>query len=383
MTQLLHPGSNGQNGHTVLIVEDEPEIADLLRILFSIEGYRPLVATNNAEARSYLNSLKPDVLILDVMMPDDSGLDLCRFVRNTPRLADLPVVIVSARTEDEDVKAGLEAGANAYLKKPIAKRLLLRTVRQYVSREGSAEPSESSLGNLELTVRWAIVEVKRYLADIARAQAAYQAFTRRVQQSHEPSLPDQQASIPKAAEKYQSIVRENEAAGWEILEENLRRLEIREYAIRRRGGYEPVDEEEWQIASARGPFVVEDCRRWVSTNPNQIAKEYEAALEEDNRIYAYLLERYGEQALEEANEWDELFKFRASIHDANPPDQAELEVLQGYYDLLNDLRVQLSGVHLPDALVLVQGSLGRGPGEHGDSNGGAPLEDLSLLLPAR
>ncbi len=76
---------------------------------------------------------KPDVLLLDVMMPGVSGLELCRYIRREPDLAALPVVLISAKGRPEDVRAGLEAGATVYLRKPVSQDELLEGVKNALS----------------------------------------------------------------------------------------------------------------------------------------------------------------------------------------------------------------------------------------------------------
>jgi two-component system phosphate regulon response regulator PhoB len=121
---------------TVLIVEDEPGTANMYRIVLEVEGYRALVAYTASAALKAIEREKPDLMLLDVVLRGSSGLDLCRQVRRDPETADLPVVIVSVRGDEEDLQAGFEAGANAYLVKPISQEELLQTVRDTLAEEG-------------------------------------------------------------------------------------------------------------------------------------------------------------------------------------------------------------------------------------------------------
>ncbi len=105
---------------SVMIIEDEPDAAELFAEMMRLNGYRVLKTYSSMPAMAVLAQEKPDVIILDIMMPDVSGLEVLRYLREHPDLASIPVVIVSARATAADIKAGLEAGASLYLTKPVA-----------------------------------------------------------------------------------------------------------------------------------------------------------------------------------------------------------------------------------------------------------------------
>jgi two-component system, OmpR family, phosphate regulon response regulator PhoB len=107
------------NPKTVLIIEDEADAADLFAEMMRVSGFRVLKTTNSAPAIVMMNAEKPDVVILDIMMPETSGLDILREMRVTPGLEDIPVVVVSAMSMPVDIKSGMEAGAFTYLTKPV------------------------------------------------------------------------------------------------------------------------------------------------------------------------------------------------------------------------------------------------------------------------
>jgi DNA-binding response OmpR family regulator len=104
---------------TVLIIEDEADAADLFAEMMRVSGFRVLNATNSAPAIAMMNAEKPDVVILDIMMPETSGLDILREMHITPGLEDIPVVVVSAKGMPVDIKSGMDAGASIYLTKPV------------------------------------------------------------------------------------------------------------------------------------------------------------------------------------------------------------------------------------------------------------------------
>lgn len=104
---------------TVLIIEDEEDAAELFAEMMRVSGFRVLKISNSAPALAMMAAEKPDVLILDIMMPEISGLDILRQMRRDPELAEIPVVVVSAKSMPADIKNGMEAGASTYLTKPV------------------------------------------------------------------------------------------------------------------------------------------------------------------------------------------------------------------------------------------------------------------------
>ena len=104
---------------TVLIIEDEVDAAELFAEMMRVSGFHVLKTSSSAPAIGMMAAEKPDVVLLDVMMPDVSGLDILRQMREDPALASIPVVIVSAQSMPADIQHGLEAGAFTYLTKPV------------------------------------------------------------------------------------------------------------------------------------------------------------------------------------------------------------------------------------------------------------------------
>jgi two-component system alkaline phosphatase synthesis response regulator PhoP len=104
---------------TVMIIEDQPEAAELFSEMMRISGFRVLTLSRGEPAISMMSHDRPDVVLLDIMMPDLSGLDLLRQMRLDPRLEKIPVILVTAKTMPSDIKVGLEAGASVYLTKPV------------------------------------------------------------------------------------------------------------------------------------------------------------------------------------------------------------------------------------------------------------------------
>jgi DNA-binding response OmpR family regulator len=104
---------------TVLIIEDEADAAELFAEMMRVSGFRVLKTSSSAPAIGMMAAEKPDIVLLDVMMPGLSGLDILREMRDDPSLASIPVVIVSAKGMPADIRRGMEAGASVYLTKPV------------------------------------------------------------------------------------------------------------------------------------------------------------------------------------------------------------------------------------------------------------------------
>jgi CheY-like chemotaxis protein len=118
----------------ILIVEDEADTAEMFAEMMRVSGYRVIKAYGGTSAIKLLTTESPDVLLVDVMMPDISGLEVLRFLKREPRLANIPVIVVSARAMPSDIRDGLEAGAAYYLTKPVAYDDLISTVERAIDQ---------------------------------------------------------------------------------------------------------------------------------------------------------------------------------------------------------------------------------------------------------
>lgn len=103
-----------------MIIEDEPDTAEMYAEMMHISGYEVEKFFGGLSAVDNLLDQDPDAVILDLMMPDISGLEVLNYIKDQPRLSEVPVIIVSAKTMPEDVEKGLKAGAVAYLTKPVS-----------------------------------------------------------------------------------------------------------------------------------------------------------------------------------------------------------------------------------------------------------------------
>jgi CheY-like chemotaxis protein len=124
---------------TVLIVEDEEDAADLFAEMMRVSGFRVLKTTRSTPALDMMISEKPDVVLLDIMMPETSGLEILRQMRRDPALAGIPVVVVSAVSMPADIRIGMEAGASVYLSKPVGFRELKEAVEQALAKAAGVD----------------------------------------------------------------------------------------------------------------------------------------------------------------------------------------------------------------------------------------------------
>ena len=127
----------------IFIVEDEPDIQKLIAINLEKSGYE---VDKFSEAGPMLAMLKkkiPDLLILDLMLPDHDGLDICKILKNNKKYPDFPIIMVTARTEELDVVLGLELGADDYIAKPFSPRELVARVKAVLRRNKPPAPKVS------------------------------------------------------------------------------------------------------------------------------------------------------------------------------------------------------------------------------------------------
>lgn len=126
----------------VLVVEDEPKLANQLVETLQNNGYVVSLATDGEEAWEKARAEKPDLFVLDMMLPTLDGLSLCRMIRNEPSLAAMPIIIITARSGEMDKIIGLESGADDYLVKPFGLGEFLARVRAILRRPSTAAAAQ-------------------------------------------------------------------------------------------------------------------------------------------------------------------------------------------------------------------------------------------------
>jgi two-component system phosphate regulon response regulator PhoB len=135
----------------VLVVEDESAIAELISINLRHNGMLPMLAADGVEAQKHIDEVLPDVILLDWMLPGQSGLELARRWRADPRTKTTPILMLTARGDEPDKIAGLDAGADDYITKPFSTQELLARIRAVLRRRAPEQASDVvSIGALKL-----------------------------------------------------------------------------------------------------------------------------------------------------------------------------------------------------------------------------------------
>lgn len=130
-----------QRGFKILIADDEPDILEIISYNLSNEGYQVTTANNGNEALEKARQVKPDMIILDVMMPYKNGMEVCRILRNLPEFKDTLIIFLTALSDEVSQIKGLEHGADDYISKPVSPRVLISKVNSLfrrVSKNGNA-----------------------------------------------------------------------------------------------------------------------------------------------------------------------------------------------------------------------------------------------------
>jgi two-component system alkaline phosphatase synthesis response regulator PhoP len=138
----------------VLVVEDEQDVTELLRYNLTREGYDVAAAPNGTDAVKIARDLVPDVVLLDIMVPQLNGWEVCRRLKSDPETSAIPIIMVTGRAEEGDKVLGFELGADDYVTKPFSPRELIARIRAVIRRGKSAAASERKArlraGDLEI-----------------------------------------------------------------------------------------------------------------------------------------------------------------------------------------------------------------------------------------
>jgi len=137
----------------ILVVEDEDDILELIVYNLEREGYQVIAVQSGEEGLLKAHEHKPDLILLDIMLPSMSGLDVCKNLKSDSSTSHIPVVIVSARGEEADIVAGLEVGADDYVTKPFSPRILIARTRAVLRRRsGTLVPENQTVELHELKI---------------------------------------------------------------------------------------------------------------------------------------------------------------------------------------------------------------------------------------
>jgi two-component system response regulator MtrA len=133
----------------VLVVDDDTALAEMLGIVLRTEGFEPVFCADGARALAVFRETKPDLVLLDLMLPGRDGIDVCRSIRAE---SGVPIVMLTAKTDTVDVVLGLESGADDYVVKPFKPKELVARVRTRLRRTDQASPETLTIGDLSIDV---------------------------------------------------------------------------------------------------------------------------------------------------------------------------------------------------------------------------------------
>lgn len=142
----------------ILLIEDEEDIAALIKLQAELSGYKLHVEVDGINGYRAIEREKPDLVILDIMLPGQNGFDVCRKMKSNPELKNVPVIILSAKEEEIDIVLGLELGADDYVAKPFSPKILFSRIKAVLRRGKEAEKTPKLLHFGDF-----VLEVDRYL----------------------------------------------------------------------------------------------------------------------------------------------------------------------------------------------------------------------------
>jgi len=227
----------------LLVIEDDPAIRSLLEATLTGGGYQITTVDNGEEGLQIIEENRPQLVILDLNLPGMNGLDLCRAIRQDPYMATLPVLMLTGRSEEDDMVAGFAVGADDYITKPFSPKVFLARVNALLRRQPAAQPKQSkqspvvlgikTLGRCELvyggkTLVWSerFTPTQRLLLTTLLAAPDARLPLGEVQASLWPELP---ASRSRAT--FDSLMTRLRR----LLEEELAPIDVRRHLLLRRG----------------------------------------------------------------------------------------------------------------------------------------------------
>jgi len=157
----------------ILVVDDEPDIIQFIEYNLLKEGFQVITANNGKEALEKTKAENPDLLILDIMMPELDGVEVCRKLRNHDDFKDVLITFLTARSEDYSQIAALDIGGDDYITKPIRPRLLISRIKALLrrgKRNGATETEVIELGGILIDKEKVLVKVEEKVIDLAKKE---------------------------------------------------------------------------------------------------------------------------------------------------------------------------------------------------------------------
>ena len=149
----------------VLVVDDEKDIIELVSYNLENEGFKVISATAGEKALELVSSEKPEIIILDLMLPGIDGLDVCRELKRSDQTSSIPIIMLTAKGEESDIVIGLELGADDYITKPFSPRVLVARVKAVLRRIESKKEEED------------LIRINQLSIDLVRYQVTYRGKT--------------------------------------------------------------------------------------------------------------------------------------------------------------------------------------------------------------
>ena len=147
---------------TILVVEDEADILEVVRFNLHKEGYRVVCAKTGEEGLDSARRMHPDLVVLDIMLPGIDGIDVCKVIRNNNETREIPVVMLTAKSDEADIVTGLEVGADDYVVKPFSPRVLSARIKS-VLRRRKVQPVDA---NDVVTIGGMVIDPRRHVVTI-------------------------------------------------------------------------------------------------------------------------------------------------------------------------------------------------------------------------
>lgn len=128
----------------ILVIEDELDILELIRFNLSREGYRVIAQPSGETGLRAAKTSLPDLVVLDLMLPEIDGLEVCKILKSDPKTAHVPIIMLTAKGEEADIVTGLEVGADDYIVKPFSPKVLIARVRAILRRKSKAQTADQA-----------------------------------------------------------------------------------------------------------------------------------------------------------------------------------------------------------------------------------------------
>ena len=148
--------------NSVLIVEDEADILELIQFNLQKEGYQTKGVKTGEEALKSVKISQPDIILLDLMLPGIDGLEVCKTLKSNPQTKNIPIIMLTAKTEESDIVIGLELGADDYITKPFSPKVLMARIKAVLRRNSSNTNDSSKI----ITIKDVTIDPIRFLVTV-------------------------------------------------------------------------------------------------------------------------------------------------------------------------------------------------------------------------